>query len=85
MQFFISDHLKEFVTQFEMILEGEHHIDQARTHVTTCERRVVKIKKKLNKVSKRGNEEETRQMEMKLAQAKDSCDLAQVEGQPNTL
>jgi hypothetical protein len=64
-----------------MILEGEHHVDQARTHVTACERRSVKIKNKLNKASKRGNEEETRQLEMKLTQARDSCDLAQVEGQ----
>jgi hypothetical protein len=68
-----------------MILEGEHHIDQARTHVTTCGRRALKIKNKLNKALKRGNEEETRQLEIKFAQAKDSCDLAQVEGQQNTL
>ncbi|PSN53083.1 hypothetical protein C0J52_09150 [Blattella germanica] len=44
-----ADHLKEFITQFEMILEGEQHIDQARTHVTTCELRAAKIKKELKK------------------------------------
>ncbi|XP_023722566.1 uncharacterized protein LOC111872682 isoform X2 [Cryptotermes secundus] len=74
-----ADHLKEFVIQFEMILEGEHHVDQARTHVAASERRAVKIKNKLNKASKRGNVEETRQLEMKLTEAKDSCDLAQIE------
>jgi hypothetical protein len=81
MHYFISDHLKEFITQFEMILEGEHHIDQARSHVTACEMRAVKIKKELKKASKRGSEEETRQLEMKLAQTKNSCDQAQFEGQ----
>lgn len=80
MQFFISDHLKEFVIQFEMILEGEHHVDQARTHAAASERRAVKIKNKLNKASKRGNVEETRQLEIKLTEARDSCDLAKIEG-----
>jgi hypothetical protein len=64
-----------------MILEGEHHIDQARTHVTACELRAAKIKKELNKASKRGNEEETRQLKVKLSQAKISFDQAQFEGQ----
>jgi uncharacterized membrane protein (DUF106 family) len=64
-----------------MILESEHHIDQARVHVTACEMRAAKIQKEHSKASKRGNEEEARQLEMKLAQAKISCDQAQFEGQ----
>ncbi|XP_069693565.1 uncharacterized protein [Periplaneta americana] len=74
-----ADHLKEFITQFEMILEGEQHIDQARTHVTACEMRTAKIKKELKKASKRGNSEEIQQLEAKLAQAEKSCDQAQFE------
>jgi hypothetical protein len=64
-----------------MILEGEHHVDQARTHVTACEMRAAKIKKELNRASKRRNEEETQELKMKLAEAKISCDQAQFEGQ----
>ena len=55
------------------------HVDLARTHVTASERRAVKIKNKLNKASKRGNVEEIRQLEIKLTEAKDLCDLAQIE------
>lgn len=79
MQFFISDHLKEFVKQFEMILEGERHVDQARTHVAASERRTAKMKYKLNMALKQGNVGETRQLKIKLTEAKDSCDLAQIE------
>ncbi|KAJ9587845.1 hypothetical protein L9F63_018717, partial [Diploptera punctata] len=75
----ISDHLKEFITQFEMILEGEQHIDQARTHITACELRAAKIKKELKKAAKRVSEEEMHQLEAKLTQAEKSCDHAQIE------
>ncbi|XP_021915158.1 uncharacterized protein LOC110827625 isoform X2 [Zootermopsis nevadensis] len=74
-----ADHLKEFITNFEMILEGEHHIDQARTHVTACEMKASKFRKELKKASKRGSAEEAQQMEIKLAQAERSCDQAQFE------
>ena len=63
-----------------MILEGEHHIDQARTHVTACELRAAKIKKELKKAAKRGSQEEMNQLEIKLTQAEKSCDHAQIEG-----
>jgi hypothetical protein len=80
----VSDHLKEFITNFEMILEGEHHIDQARSHVTACEMRVTKMKKELKKASKRGSAEDAQQLEIKLTQAERSCDQAQFEGQRST-
>jgi hypothetical protein len=63
-----------------MILEGEHNVDRARTHATACERRAKKIQQKLKKASKRGNLEKTKQLNMKLTQAKYSCHLAQIEG-----
>jgi hypothetical protein len=64
-----------------MILEGEHHVDQGRTHVTACEMRSAKIRKELKKAYKRGNAQETQQMEIKLAQAEKSHEQAQFEGQ----
>lgn len=74
-----ADNLKEFITQFEMILEGEQHIDQARTQVAACELRAAKIKKELKKATKKCSEEEMHQLEIKLCQAERSCDNAQIE------
>jgi hypothetical protein len=76
-----SEHLKEFITNFEMILEGEYHIDHARTHVTACEMRATKLRKELKKASRRGSAEEAQQLEMKLTQAERQSDQAQFEGQ----
>jgi hypothetical protein len=64
-----------------MVLEGEHHIDHARTHVTACEMKATKLRKELKKTSKRGSAEEAQQLEIKLTQAERSCDQAQFEGQ----
>lgn len=76
----ILDHLKVFITHFAMILEGEHHLDQARTHVTACEMKAAKIKKELRKAYRRGSASETQQLEIKLAQAENSFVQAQDEG-----
>jgi hypothetical protein len=63
-----------------MILEGEQHLDQARTHVAACEIKVGKIKKELRKASTRGSAAEVQQLETKFAQAENSCIQAQDEG-----
>jgi hypothetical protein len=78
--FFFLDNLKEFVTQFSMILEGEHHLDQARAHVTACEMKATKTKKELRKATRRGTGAEVQHLEIKLVEAQNSFVQAQNEG-----
>lgn len=63
-----------------MIYEGERHVDQARGHLVSCESSENSVKRELKKASKKCNAEEVRQLEIKLAQAQRSKDLAQFEG-----
>ena len=63
-----------------MILEAEHHLDQARAHVTACEMKATKIKKESRKAARRGNGAEVQQLEIKLVQAENSFVQAQNEG-----
>lgn len=74
-----SDHLKEFVCQFELILEGEKHVDQARNNLNRCELAEMKIRKELKKASKKSLSEDVRELELRLAQAERSRDHAQLE------
>jgi hypothetical protein len=78
--FLFLEHLKDFRNQFQMIYEGERHVDQARGHLVSCEAQENYIKKDLKKASKKCNREEVRQLEIKLAQAQRTKDLAQFEG-----
>jgi multidrug resistance efflux pump len=77
---FFLDNLKAFITQFSMILEGEHRLDQARAHVAACETKATKLKKELRKVSRRGSAAEIRQLEINLDQAENAFVRAQNEG-----
>jgi uncharacterized membrane protein (DUF106 family) len=63
-----------------MILEGEHHLDQARAHVTACEMKATKLKKELRKATRRGNAAEIQQLEIQLVHAENSFLQAQNEG-----
>ncbi|XP_066995449.1 uncharacterized protein [Anabrus simplex] len=72
-----TEHLKEFIHQFEMILEGEQHVDQARSIASSCEQRESKVRRELSKASRKSNAEEIAQLETKLAQAERSRTLAQ--------
>jgi hypothetical protein len=63
-----------------MILEGEQHLDQARTHVTACDTKAAKLKKELRKACRRGSAAEAQQLEIKLAEAENSFVQAQDEG-----
>ncbi|XP_046406585.1 uncharacterized protein LOC124171458 [Ischnura elegans] len=74
-----TDHLKEFSNQFELILEGEKHVDQARNRLNSCELVETKIRKDLKKAAKKAQSEEVRQLEMRLAQAERSRGLAHLE------
>jgi multidrug resistance efflux pump len=68
------------MTQFSMILEGEHHLDQARAHVAACEMKAAKIKKELRKANRRGSAAEIHHLDMNLEQAENSYVRAQNEG-----
>jgi hypothetical protein len=74
-----TENLKDFKYQFEMILEGERHVDQARNHMAACEQQELKIKKELKKAAKKATTEELNRLEIKLGQAERAKDLAQLE------
>lgn len=73
------EHLKAFKHHFDLILEGEKQVDQARNSLALCEQKELKIKKELKKASKKATVEEISNLEMKLAQAERAKDLAQFE------
>jgi len=74
-----TESIKDYKYQFEIILEGEKHVDQARNHLTACEQRENKFRKELKKASKKATPDEINQLEIKLAQSERAKDLAQVE------
>ncbi|XP_049805931.1 uncharacterized protein LOC126248692 [Schistocerca nitens] len=74
-----SENLKEFSHQFEMILEGEQHMDQVRNRLSVCENKEQKIRKEIQKSARKSTPEELQQLEAKLVQAKQSKELAQYE------
>lgn len=74
------EHLRDFTRQFEMILEGEEHVDQARNHMEACEHREAKIRKELKKSAKKCSFEEVYQIKEKLFLAECSRDAARMEG-----
>ncbi|KAG8238199.1 hypothetical protein J437_LFUL018082, partial [Ladona fulva] len=65
--------------QFELILEGEKHVDQARNHLNRCETTEMKIRKELKKATKKPLAEEVRELEMRVAQAERTREHAQLE------
>ncbi|XP_013396067.1 uncharacterized protein LOC106163101 [Lingula anatina] len=74
-----AEHLKEFKQMFDMILEGEKHVDMSKNNLGACELRETKIKKELKKAAKKSTTEELRQLENKLMQAERAKNLAQLE------
>ncbi|KAG7161231.1 hypothetical protein Hamer_G016285 [Homarus americanus] len=75
-----ADHLKEYRTQYELILEGEKHITQAREMLSVREQREGKLRKDLKKACKKAPPEEIHLLREKLSQAERSRDLAHLEG-----
>lgn len=73
------EHLKTFRHHFELILEGEKQVDQARSALAACEQKELRIKKELKRAAKKATVEEISQLEVKLAQAERAKDLAQFE------
>ncbi|XP_013776595.1 uncharacterized protein LOC106461326 isoform X1 [Limulus polyphemus] len=74
-----TEHLKNFKHQFEMILDGEKQVDNARAHLAQCEQRELRIRKELKKAAKKATVEEINNLEIKLSQAERAKDLAQLE------
>uniref|UniRef100_A0A6A7FN82 SWI/SNF complex subunit SMARCC1-like isoform X2 n=1 Tax=Hirondellea gigas TaxID=1518452 RepID=A0A6A7FN82_9CRUS len=71
--------LKEYRTQFELILEGERHVDQSRELYSVREQREIKCRKELTKSSSKGAGEEIKLMEERVIQAEKGKDLAYME------
>merc|ERR1719410_3095884 len=75
----LTDHIKEFKHQFDMILEGAKQLDAAKTDLQLAEQKEGKIKKELKKAAKKATSEELREMTSRLEEAEREKDLAQLE------
>lgn len=73
-----SEHLKDFKTQFDLILEGEKHVDQARNAVELCDQRESKLKKEVKK-AKKCTAQEMHELEQRLYEAARAKEVAQLE------
>lgn len=75
----VSDNLKKFKNQFELILESEQNVDKAKSNLQDCERNEAKIKKRLSD-SYSGSVEDRLNTEEKLKVARRALDFAKLEG-----
>lgn len=76
------DHLKEHRQQFELMLEGENHVDNCKQKLSMAESRESKIRKEYKKALKRAENHggpELNEIEGQLKQATHARDLAQEE------
>ncbi|XP_068250128.1 uncharacterized protein, partial [Palaemon carinicauda] len=74
-----ADQLKEYKSMYELILEGEKHVTQARETLVAREQRETKLRKEYTKVSKKAPVEEVRLLKERLNQAERARDLAHLE------
>ena len=74
----MAERLREFKTQFELILEGERHVDQSRELYCLREQREIKCRKELAK--SKGANEELKLMQERVVQAEKSKELSYLEG-----
>ncbi|KAL4225376.1 hypothetical protein ACF0H5_016065 [Mactra antiquata] len=72
-------HLKEYRQLFEMILEGEKQVTQAKANLDYCVEKEAKCKKEMKKVGKRASPGEMRILQSRIDQSEQAKDLAQVE------
>ena len=75
----LSERHREFKTMFELILEGERHVDQSRELYNHRENSEMKYRKDLEKGTERGGEE-MKVMQERVTQAVKSKELAYLEG-----
>ncbi|XP_066946798.1 uncharacterized protein [Macrobrachium rosenbergii] len=74
-----ADKLKEYKSMYELILEGEKHVTQARETLVAREQRETKLRKEYTKVSKKAPVDEVRLLKERLNQAERARDLAHLE------
>lgn len=75
-----TEHLREFRNNFQLIYEGERSVDHARGQLAAHEASESSLRKELRKANKKCSSEDVQQLEVKLAQAQRSKELAQMEG-----
>ena len=78
--FIVPERLREYRTQFELILEGERHVDQSRELYCLREQREIKCRKELAKTASKGAAEENKLMQERVVQAEKGKELAYLEG-----
>ncbi|XP_050702337.1 protein enabled homolog [Eriocheir sinensis] len=74
-----ADQLKEYRTQYELILEGEKHVTDAREVLSLREQREGKLRRDLKRASKKAPVDEVCMLKEKLGQAERSRDLAHLD------
>lgn len=74
-----AERLKEYRSQYELVLEGEKHVTLARETLASREQREAKLRKELKKAGKKAPAEEIRLLREKLSQAERSRDLSHLE------
>ncbi|XP_059489337.1 uncharacterized protein LOC132204699 [Neocloeon triangulifer] len=74
-----NEHLREFRNNFQMIYEGERSVDHARSQLAAHEASETNLRKEIRKANKKSSAEDAQQLEVKLAQAQRSKELAQME------
>merc|ERR1719225_1766651 len=72
----LTDHIKEFKHQFDMILEGAKQMDAAKTDLQLAEQKEGKIKKELKKAAKKATSEELREMTTRLSKGRKNKERA---------
>ena len=71
-----ADRLKEFRSQFEMILEGEKTVAGAKSQFEICQEKETRLRKEVKRASKKSNAQtELRDWTEKLNQAEREKDL----------
>ena len=83
--FIVPERLREYRTQFELILEGERHVDQSRELYCLREQREIKCRKELAKTASKGAAEENKLMQERVVQAEKGKELAYLEGKELTV
>ncbi|CAB3369397.1 Hypothetical predicted protein [Cloeon dipterum] len=74
-----TEHLREFRNSFQMIYEGERAVDHSRSQLAGHETAETNLRRDIRKANKKFSTEEAQQLEVKLAQAQRSKELAQME------
>ena len=78
--YFISDQLKDYKLQFELMLEAENQVDNCKQKLALAESKEAKLRKDYKKCLKREHSSDLLDIESQLKQATHARNLAQEEG-----